>query len=264
MTQGLYRQDPLTPKEREEFEADLITFCDRELERLGEIRDLHVLYAGGVSPLWLEGLSQRIGPKGSLTALEVDGERAAAARETLREMDLSAPVEIVEGDAFDPPFEPHSLDLVYSAGLFHELDVRERPAGGALAALASVVRPGGRVATSDFVDSTPAAQIEDEAIERELARAASGAVLYGIGPPERLVELHEQVLSGVRWISSPPFVIRHLDRVALAQDPFEGWDLPDHTVRELRRRYDVLRARVRREGYTRPTTLYVEGIVSGR
>jgi hypothetical protein len=42
--------------------------------------------------------------------------------------------------------------------------VRERTAEEALGALASVVRPGGRVATSDFVDSVPAVQLEDEEI----------------------------------------------------------------------------------------------------
>lgn len=264
MTQRLYRQDPLTPKEREEFEADLIAFCDRELDLLGEIEGLRVLYAGGASLLWLEGLSQKIGGAGGLTALEADDERLAAARGSLPEMDLPSPVRLVRGDVFDPPFEPGSFDLVYSTGLFHELDVRERPAGDALAALSGVVRPGGRVATSDFVDSTTAAQIEDEAIERELARATSGAVLYGIGSPERLVALHERLLTDVRPNTSPPFEIRHLDKVVLAEeDPPEASALPEAVRRELRRRREAFREQVRREGYTRPATLYVEGTVPG-
>lgn len=264
MTQGLYRQDPLTPKEREEFEADLIAFCDRELEHLGEIQGLHVLYAGGASSLWLEGLSQRIGAAGSLTALEADGERLAAARASLREADLPSPVRLVQGDVFKPPFDAGAFDLVYSAGLLHELDVRERPAEDALAALAGVVRPGGSVATSDFVDSTAAAQIEDEDLSRELARAASGATLYGIGSPERLVALHERVLATVRRVSSLPFEVRHLDKVVLAEeDPYEESRLPDQVRSELRRRREDFRALVRREGYTRPTTFYVEGTVSG-
>lgn len=264
MTQRLYRQDPLTPKEREEFETDLITFCDRELERLGGIEGLRVLYAGGASLLWLEGLSQKIGAAGSLTALEADEERLAAARASLRGMELPSPVRLVRGDVFEPPFEPGSFDLVYSAGLLHELDVRGRSAGDALAALAGVVRPGGRVATSDFVDSVAAAQIEDEDIERELSRAVSGASLFGIGPPERLVELHERVLSGVRQVSSPPFTLRHLDKLVLAGDaPAEESRLPDAVRHELRRRREGLRARVRREGYTRPATIYVEGTVPG-
>lgn len=264
MTQRLYREDPLTPKEREEFETDLIAFCDRELERLGEIVGLQVLYAGGASLLWLEGLSQRIGAEGSLTALEADGERLAVARASLREMDLDAPVQFVQGDVFEPPFGADAFDLVYSAGLFHELDVRERPAEDALAALVGVVRPGGRVATSDFVDSTAAAQIEDEELSRELARASSGAILYGIGPPERLVALHERVLNGVRSVSTPSFGIRHLDKLVLAEEePSEVPALPEAVRHELRRRREAFREQVWREGYTRPATLYVEGIVPG-
>jgi hypothetical protein len=63
LARNIYARDPLTPEEREEFEADLIAFCERELDLPGEIRGLDVLYAGGSSLLWLEGLSQRIGER---------------------------------------------------------------------------------------------------------------------------------------------------------------------------------------------------------
>lgn len=263
MPQRLYR-DPLTPQEREEFERDLIAFCDRELDLLGDVRGLDVLYAGGSSLLWLEGLSQRIGPGGSLTAFDADAERIRAARGGLRDADLAAPVRIVVGDVFDPPFEPGRFDLVYSAGLFHELDVGERPADTALAALARVTRPGGWVVTSDFVDVAPAAQIEDEELQRALAWAVSGANLYGIGPPERLVALHEAVLNGVRWQVAPPMTIRHLDKVLLSQPDHmeEHQELPAEAALRLRGRWKALLERVRREGYTRPAGVYVEGRVS--
>src|SRR5919107_288842 len=35
MTERLYKQDPLSPREREQLEDDLIAFCDRELDLLG-------------------------------------------------------------------------------------------------------------------------------------------------------------------------------------------------------------------------------------
>ncbi|MCA1728417.1 MAG: class I SAM-dependent methyltransferase, partial [Actinobacteria bacterium] len=187
MPRRLYKGDPLTPEERAEYEHDLIYFCDRELDLLGNIEGLSVLYAGGMSPLWIEGLSQRIGGNGVLTALDTDTERIEESRDLLREAGLAAPVRLVSGDVFRPPFAPGTFDLVYSSGLFHELDVSERSAGDALAALGSVVRNGGRIATSDFVDSVPAAQLEDEELQRELAREISGVELYGIGSPERLV-----------------------------------------------------------------------------
>lgn len=252
MTRNPRAGDPLTPEEREEFECDLISFCDDELDLLGDIRGLDVLYAGGSSPLWLEGLSQRIGEAGgSLTALEVDAGRIREAEDALRDADLSAPVRLVEGDVFRPPFEQAMFDLVYSAGLLHELDVRGRTAGNALAALISVTRPGGRVATSDFVDSVPAVQLEDEELQRELAREESGVELFGIGAPERLVALHEEYLADVRWRLLPPFEIRHLDKVVLAD------------VEPAGQRLEALRDTIRQEGYTRPATLYLEGFVPG-
>jgi hypothetical protein len=264
MAQRLYRGDPLTPEEREEFEADLIAFCERELDLLGGIRGLDVLYAGGSSLLWLEGLSQRVGEEGSLTALDLDAERVAESRELLGAADLASPVHLVAGDVFESPFGPGKFDLVYSAGLFHELDVRERAAEDALAALVYVTRVGGRIATSEFVGSVPAVQLEDEDLQRELAREASGFELYGIGPPERLIELHESLLESVRWHLLPPHNVRHLDRLVLVEEePAELALLPADAREEFRARRRAFLRRVRREGYTRPATQYVEGLVPG-
>ena len=263
MTLRSYRGDPLGSREREELERDLIAFCDRELDLLGDIRDLEVLYAGGSSILWLEGLSERIGEGGSLTALDSDVERLVEARELLAGLDAASPVRLFVGDVFRPPFGPRTFDLVYSAGLFHELDVRRRAAEDALAALASVTRHGGRISTSDFVDSSPAIQLEDEELQRELAREASGTELYGIGPPQRLVALHKMILADVRWHGSPPHRVRHLDKLVLGEDePATLSLLPADVGQRLRRRREAWLERVRREGYTRPATLYVEGRVA--
>jgi SAM-dependent methyltransferase len=260
----LYDDDPLTPGERDELEEGLISFSDRELDLLGDVRGLDVLYAGGASPLWVEGLSQRIGEEGNLTALEADAERISEGQKALGDAALAAPVRLVAGNVFEPPFGPRTFDLVYSAGLFHELDVRERTAEDALSSLISVVRPGGRVATSDFVDSVPAVQLEDEEIQRELALEGSGARLYGIGPPERLVGLHESLLDGVRWRVSPPYEVRHLDDLVLAEGEPEALTLlPADARQRLRERRNALLERVRREGYTRPATLCVEGLAAG-
>ncbi|MDP8950246.1 MAG: class I SAM-dependent methyltransferase [Actinomycetota bacterium] len=264
MTGRLYKGDPLIPGEREEFEQDLIAFCDRELDLLGEIQRLNVLYAGGSSILWLESLSQRIGEGGNLTALDSDVERIGESRELLGETALAAPVRLVTGDVFEPPFGSRTFDLVYSAGLFHELDVRERAAEGALAALVSVTRPGGRIATSDFVDSVRAVQLEDEDLQRELAREASGSELYGIGPPERLIALHERFLTDVRWRISPPHDVRHLDKLVLTEEKPAGLLLlPAGAWRRFRRSREAFLERIRHEGYTRPATLYVQGRVPG-
>ncbi len=263
MFHDLYREDPLSLEEREAYERDLIAFCDRELDLLGDIEGLAVLYAGGSSPLWLEGLSQRIGRTGTLVALEADTQLVKEGQDLLREADLAAPVRLVAGDVFRPPLERNTFDLVYSSGLFHELDVRERSAPEALAALASVVRTSGRVGTSDFVDSVPAVQLEDEELQHELTRELSGAEFYGIDSPERLIALHEALLDEVRWRISPPRPIRHLDRLILAEDePEELRSLPMKARRNMIERREALQERIRYEGYTRLATLYVEGWVS--
>ena len=264
MPEGLYKEDPLTPDEREEYESDLIAFCDRELDLLGDIEGLNVLYAGGASPLWLEGLARRVGPTGHLTALELDPDQVSKAADILGEADLPIPIRLTIGDVFELPFQPRTFDLVYSAGLFHELDTRKEPAGEALSTLARSVRAGGRVATGDFIDSVAATQLEDEEIQAEWTRGALGRELYGIGPPERLVVLHETVLDDVRWRISPPYPFRHLDKLVLDEDEPAGFLLlPSATTERLRERCSVLRERIEREGYTRPATLYVEGFVAG-
>jgi ubiquinone/menaquinone biosynthesis C-methylase UbiE len=262
MTERLYKQDPLTPGEREELEEDLIAFCDRELDLLGDIRDLDVLYAGGSSPLWIEGLSQRVGENGTLVAIDLDAERVDETQASLGEAGLAAPVRLLAGDIFAMPSGPESFDLAYSSGLFHELDVRERGATDALAALRSVVRSHGRLATADFVDSDPAVQLADEELEAELRRVAYGSEAYGIGPPERLIALHKELLRDVQWRSTPPQNIRHLWKLVLAEDePAALSSLPPEATRQLRERRRVLRDRISNEGYTRPATLYVEGLL---
>jgi SAM-dependent methyltransferase len=262
MAQGLYRGDPLTPGEREEFEDDLIAYCDRELDLLGDITRLNVLYAGGSSLLWIEGLSQRIGDGGSVTAIDMDAERVDDTQASLGEAELAAPVHLLAGDVLGMPFEPHAFDLVYSSGLFHELDVKERSAQEALAALHFLARHGGKVATSDFVDSEPAVQLEEERLDAELRREAYAQEPFGIGPPEWLVAIHEKHLTDVRWLVSPPRRIRHLGKLVLAEnEPAELSSLPLASAKRLRERRDAMRGRILGEGYTRPATLYVEGLV---
>lgn len=251
------------PGEREEYEADLISFSDHQLDLLGDIRGLDVLYAGGASLLWIEGLSERVGEEGSVTALELDPQRVVESLYLLDEIELSAPVRLIAGDVFRPLFAPNAFDLVYSAGLVHELDVRRRTAGEALEALASVVRAGGRISTSDFVDSVPAMQLEDEELQRKLAQEAYGYELYGIGSPERLVTLHEALLRDVSWRVSPPHRIRHLEKIVLAEEePEELSGLLEAARKRLQNRRKALLKRISEEGYTRLATLYVEGLVA--
>ena len=105
-------------------------------------------------------------------------------------------------------------------------------------------------------------QLEDEELERELAWEVAGAKFYGVGPPERLVAMHEVLLEEVWWRVSPPYPIRSLDAAFLAEEEPENLRrLPAEKRRRLRGLRQALRERVRSEGYSRPATLYVEGVV---
>ena len=258
---GMHEDNPLMPWEREELEDDLIAFCDRELDLLGDIRGLEVLYAGGSSPLWIEGLSQRIGESGTLVAIDLDAERVDATQASLGDAELAAPVRLLAGDILAMPFGPDSFDLVYSSGLFHELDVKERSVADTLVAIRFVARSGGRVVTADFVASEPAIQLEDEGLEAEMRRAAYGSEVYGIGTPERLISLHQELLQDVRWRYTPPQEIRYLWKLVLAEgEPTMLFSLPAEIALRLRERRRTLRDRILNEGYTRPATLYVQGL----
>ena len=259
-------RDPLSPEQRDAYERDLISFCDRELDLLGDIRGLNVLYAGGASPLWIEGLSQRIGGGGALTAIEADGNVVERARQGLGDADVAAPVGLAAGSVFEMPFEDGVFDLAYSAGFFHELDVGEKPVKAALAEMARVVRADGRVATGDWVDTGGEPQpvdLEWERMDAEAAGEADGARLYGIGPPERLVALHEEVLGDVQWRVSPPYPLRHLGEIMLTEpdEPVEWASLSEAVRSGLLAQRLALKERIRREGYGRIATLYIEGRV---
>ena len=91
-----------------------------------------------------------------------------------------------------------------------------------------------------------------------------GRKLYGIGPPERLVALHESLLENTDRCILPPYPIRRLEKVVLAEEEPEGLLLlPPEAQNRLRGKLGALRGRIRREGYTRPAILYVEGRVPG-
>lgn len=255
----LYRDDPLSPRERGELEDDLIAFSDRELDLLGDIRGRDVLYAGGKSPLWIEGLAVRIGPSGSLTVLDRDKNGLALAEESFAPEDLPLRPRFVCGDVFEPPFERASFDLAYSSGLLHELDVRSRKDGilDLFGELERVVVAGGEIAGSDFVDTVPAAQVEDEAIEAEVRRLSTGEEPFGIGSPERIFEVLDDAFVVFGYEVLAPFEIRHLDKLTLAREmPPDTEALEGGDREKVLLRWKAFLRRVRDEGYTRPATLF--------
>jgi hypothetical protein len=67
----------------------------------------------------------------------------------------------------------------------------------------------------------------------------------------------------VRWRIFPPRGVSHLGKLVLAEEEREGLSLlPADTRERLRERREALLERVRRDGYTRLATLYLEGLVA--
>ena len=128
-------------------------------------------------------------------------------------------------------------------------------------ALRSVARSGGRVVTADFVDSEAAVQLEDEELEAEMRRAAYGSEVYGIGTagtpdlsapgasPGRAVAIH-----ATTGDPSP------LETGPGRRGAHDALLVPAEVAWRLRERRRTLRDRILNEGYTRPATLYVEGL----
>ncbi len=106
--------------------------------------------------------------------------------------------------------------------------------------------------------------LEWERMEAEAASEIDGTRLYGIGSPGRLIRIHEGVLGDIRWRVSSPYPLRHLDKVMLSEsddEPAEYAALSGDTRLRLLTRRAALKERIRREGYSRAATLYVEGRV---
>ncbi|MGH3088579.1 MAG: hypothetical protein ACRDSJ_14830, partial [Rubrobacteraceae bacterium] len=119
------------------------------------------------------------------------------------------------------------------------------------------------VATSDFVSDTPSVQLEEEAIEAEVSRLSSGAELHGIHGSELVISAHEEVLGAVGHRVMEPFRIRHLDKLTLSREAPPGIEMLVGEDRErMRRRWRGFSRRVREEGYTRPATIFIEGMRS--
>ncbi len=80
------------------------------------------------------------------------GNSADATRANLQAANVAAVTEVVDGDATRLPFENETFDLVVSSMVFHNIpDVGDR--ARAISEVERVLRPGGRVAVLDFLNT---------------------------------------------------------------------------------------------------------------
>jgi ubiquinone/menaquinone biosynthesis C-methylase UbiE len=88
-------------------------------------------------------IARAVVPGGQVFAVDVQPEMLARLRERL---EPGLPIALVEGEATRTTLHAASVDLVFLANVWHEIDDRE----AALAEAARILRPGGRVAILDW------------------------------------------------------------------------------------------------------------------
>ena len=143
---------------------------------LGDIEGLNVLYAGGASPLWLEGLAWRVGLTGRLTALSDAHSlvrRSFNAGNALKGVDMAEAIRTVLRPYTMPDLNGPMVSLGERstnsiALVFHELATN--------AAKYGALRDDGKVAV--------AWQVENENVDivwREIGKAVEAPAQLGFG-----------------------------------------------------------------------------------
>lgn len=89
---------------------------------------------------------KRACPESRVVGLDGDPEVLSLARRKISASDLA--IELREGMAYDPPFEPSSFDRVVSSLVFHHLAADDKRR--TLAAVRNVLRPGGELHLADW------------------------------------------------------------------------------------------------------------------
>jgi 2-polyprenyl-3-methyl-5-hydroxy-6-metoxy-1,4-benzoquinol methylase len=140
-----YALDPGWHAERDRLDSLTSLYDARTLqlcERLGLSAGWHCLDAGAGTGSLAVALAERVGPTGTITALDSDT-RILAPLESER-------LVVVEADLAGGSLHARQFDLVHARLVLEHLPERER----VLADLASAVRPGGWLLIEDFDWST--------------------------------------------------------------------------------------------------------------
>ena len=128
-------------------------------ERLGLAAGWHCLDAGAGTGSLAAALAERVGPSGTVTALDSDTRFVAPLR--------SDRLVVVESDLTDGDLPVGRFDLVHARLVLEHLPERDR----VLAALAAAVRPGGWLLIEDFDWSTALVVDPPSELHERVARA---------------------------------------------------------------------------------------------
>ena len=137
-------------------------------------------------------MAKLVGPTGRLVAVDASEVMIAEARKRAKELNLDVTLEVCDVQAL--PFPDGTFDVCRAARLLEHLP----DAGRALAEMARVTRPGGRVVVFDFDWDTLIIDHPDKDTTRTIVRSYSDSILNGwIGRqlPRLFKEQHLEVLS---------------------------------------------------------------------
>jgi ubiquinone/menaquinone biosynthesis C-methylase UbiE len=179
-----YALDPAWHAERDRLDSLTSLYDPRTLrlcERLGLAAGWHCLDAGAGTGSLAAALAERVGPAGTVTALDSDV-RFLAPLESER-------INVVQSDLTEGKLPIGRFDLVHARLVLEHLPGRDR----VLAALAAAVRPGGWLLIEDFDWSTamvvdPPSELHERVAGAclELFRAHAYDPYYGRRLPRRL------------------------------------------------------------------------------
>jgi ubiquinone/menaquinone biosynthesis C-methylase UbiE len=157
-----YALDPAWHGERDRLDSLTSLYADRTLslcERLGLAAGWHCLDAGAGTGSLAVALAERVGPAGSVTALDFDTRFLAPL--------ASERLIVVESDLADGSLPADRFDLVHARLVLEHLPARDR----VLASLAAAVRPGGWLLIEDFDWSTAMVVDPPNALHERITRA---------------------------------------------------------------------------------------------
>jgi arsenite methyltransferase len=97
--------------------------------------------------------AQMVGPRGSVTGIDMTPEMVAKARGSVAEMGLDN-VTIVEGSAEQLPFDDARFDVVISNGVIDLIPDKD----AAFSEITRVLRPGGRIQLADVTIQNPVSE----------------------------------------------------------------------------------------------------------